>query len=184
MSKYVLGVDPGFAHLGLALYHPATFRVAEWTVVETEKSSNKTLLAREDNADRFRVWAEGFYSFVAPYAGQIVAVCTEGMSQPRNSSAAAKLFMSWGGILMWAHTAGLGVFQIAPQDLKKDFTGKKNASKEEMILALAAYVASNGGALPAWHKRLALREHQADAAASAISLVNRVPTLKLLTKDP
>lgn len=180
MPKFVLGIDPGFAHLGLSIYQPSTCSVKAWTVVETEKSKNKTLLAREDNVDRFSTWAKGFISFVDPYLPHIVAVCSEGMSQPRAAGAAAKLFMSWGGILMWSHERNLPFFQVSPQELKKFFCGKKDASKDEMIAALKGYPVN----LPAWATRKTLHEHQADAACSSIALVARVPALQLATRDP
>ena len=160
----VVGVAPGFASLGLARVE---FRadgcvvVDELATVRTRKAGRKGgVLATEDNLRRAQEIGEA----LARWVGQddVVAVCTESQSWPRNAGAAAKVAMAWGVLAEVARWAGVPVLQASPQRIKEVATGSRKATKVEVQRALRARYPL----MPPWPKRKADVEHCADALAA------------------
>ena len=133
----VLGIDPGFAAIGLA-----TVRIdAEGEtplfleVVHTEKVARKTnTLASDDNLRRAREIAAALKSILDRI--HVVAFAAESMSFPRHAGTAAKIMMAWGVIAAVSEQNGIPIVQASPQAIKKCLCGVKNASKEDVQGAL------------------------------------------------
>jgi Holliday junction resolvasome RuvABC endonuclease subunit len=135
----IVGVDPALRNLGWVRVRLVTgviagIEVLGMGVISTEPSSKKRhVLASDDNLrsireldaefDRMlRGWGNGF--------GPTSAIVAESMSFPRNSSAAAKVALSWGMIGTRANVLGVPVVQASPQEVRKGLDLAKNASKD------------------------------------------------------
>ena len=174
-SVFVLGIDPGFASIGCAVFQLTTETEVPvlLEVVRTSKSSAKrNVRASDDNLDRAREIAAEFQRIIAAY--DIRLICAETMSFPRNASAAAKMAICWGVIAALAHQHGIPVVQASPQEVKKALCGKKDASKEEVQEAVRSrYSAlrSEDNDTPAALRGIprSLWEHPFDAAAAVVA---------------
>lgn len=135
--KYVIGVDPGFASIGVAVLELGreTERPILLHVIRTKPSTKKLkMLSVEDNFWRTQAIAEQLNKILMSY--EVVALGAESMSFPRNSSSSAKIGMAWGVIASLTLHYNIPVFQCSPQQLKAQMTGSKKASKEEVADAL------------------------------------------------
>lgn len=128
----ILGLDPGFANLGYAIVSASGTSVKAMGLISTEKSNKKlNVRASDDNALRTREITRALVAL--KNYGNIVAICAECMSFPRNSSAASKMSLAWGAIIAFAVLhAEIPIIQSSPQAIKKAVCGNKTASKEEV----------------------------------------------------
>jgi crossover junction endodeoxyribonuclease RuvC len=149
MSVLLLGLDPGFAALGWSLLEvhptagmePARIDVVDLGVCETSPDSRKSLVLRsDDNLRRARELAAFLYdkTLASMRRGRLVAICAESFSPPRNSSAAAKVAMTWGALAAISVQAGVPIVQCSPQQLKIALCGSKSASKQDIMDAIDA----------------------------------------------
>jgi crossover junction endodeoxyribonuclease RuvC len=170
----VLGVDPGFASLGLAAVElgvDTCAPLAAW-VVRTEPSARKRAVrASEDNVRRCLELATALEAAVTRW--RPVALAAETMSWPRNAGAAAKVALGWGVVVAMAHRHGLPLVQASPMDVKRALLGRKTASKEEMI-------AEVGRRWPDLElpPQATLQEHAADAVAVVLACLDS-PALQM-----
>lgn len=148
----LMGIDPGLAHLGVAVceFAPIGIRVirevnssddAEPTPVmyclETEKSDKKLAVkASDDNTRRARELFVQLEAIVREH--EVKAICTEAMSFPRSSSAAHKMGISWGVIVALSCLFDLPIVQASPKQVKQSVCGRADASKEDVQRALSA----------------------------------------------
>lgn len=171
----LIGVDPGFASMGLALLH-VDARGVEWTsaqLIETEPSQRRVRAYAADDLLRraeeiaggltvvFRAWC--------PPDDAPLAVCVEAFSPPRNSSSASKVAMAWGALVAVARAHHVPVLQVSPQGLKIALTGDKTASKGDIAAAVEARCYSTPSSTQVERIPRSRREHVYDAAAAAIA---------------
>jgi Holliday junction resolvasome RuvABC endonuclease subunit len=131
--SFILGLDPGLANLGWAVFEllEHSDRVVEVGVFRTEKSHVKRhMLASDDNVRRARESASKLIDILNRYT--VMAICAESMSFPRSASAAAKMAMCWGSVATLSEQKNLSVIQASPQEVKKIVCGSKAASKEDV----------------------------------------------------
>lgn len=129
----VLGVDPGFASFGYSIVQlfPKSEEVLSVNVIRTKKSVKKQkVLVADDNFRRARAIAAILMEVISTHMP--AAIAAEGMSFPRNASAAAKVAMAWGILAAVVEDLQLPLVQGTPQQIKKTLTGKTTASKEEV----------------------------------------------------
>lgn len=157
--RLVLGLDPGFTSLGFAVVAlgktPEEDRVVTLGVVRTKASDKKQrVLVADDNIRRCRELSRPVRGLIAFgnsaggtehetrgvqalfEAAPVLLVAAEKMSFPRNSSAAAKVAMTWGLIVANLERRGLPLLQASPQEVKRRVTGKADASKEAVEAAM------------------------------------------------
>lgn len=130
----VIGIDPGLANFGYAVVEMGAteLRPLQMGLIRTEKSDKKRqVLASDDNVNRGRELAHQFRQILRGL-DNVVAFCVEAMSFPRNSSAAAKMAISWGVIIGIATERDIPIFQVRPQEIKKRMSGSKSASKQDI----------------------------------------------------
>lgn len=178
-QAFVLSTDPGFAAMGLTLVKldrdPAHDEILTLQVFRTQKSNKKQkVLAAEDNVRRGRDLVRMVYPWLDKrYGSDLVAICAEAMSFPRNSSAAAKLAMAWGMILTFAELHHLPILQASPKEIKKSTTGRGSASKDEVEEALKIkYGLTEGNKLMEEFSRsvpASAREHAWDALGAFVA---------------
>lgn len=168
----LLGIDPGFASLGLARVELVGDgeHVAELGVVRTRKSDRKRgVRASDDNVRRIVELAEAVESWITP---DVIALCCESQSWPRSSAVTAKLGMSWGVVGALAARHGLPVLQATPQEIKQAVAGVATASKAEVQDALTARY----GPLELPSQRT-LHEHCCDALGAVVACLDAAPVL-------
>jgi Holliday junction resolvasome RuvABC endonuclease subunit len=183
---YVLGLDPGFASIGLCVYavgpNPQDDRPVKMTVFRTSKASAKRKVrASDDNLERAKEIASWLNSVVSSY--DIKIICAETMSFPRSSSVAAKMAMCWGVIAAFSALKRIPVTQASPQEIKKTMCQDKSASKEEVqaslnLLFRADLVGPNGLMTNAGIPATQL-EHPYDALAAVVACRDSAEVLLL-----
>lgn len=140
MTPLVIGIDPGFAKVGYSIVRLDRDKLVPITmgILRTKKSDKKLkVLASDDNFRRARELAEALIELAteASAQGEVVAICAEAKSFPRNASAAAKVAMFWGILALFCVEKGLPLIQARPQEIKKKMCGETSASKEEVQAA-------------------------------------------------
>lgn len=164
----VLGVDPGFAALGLAAVDvsPDGEHLVDCWVVTTEPSTRKQAVRdSEDNARRAREITRALQTALDVHRPTVVAA--ETMSWPRNASSAAKVALAWGALCALLERGGLPLVQASPQDVKRAVCGVKNASKDDVALAVEARFPE-----VTWPTKATLQEHAADAIAVVVACLD------------
>lgn len=137
MNVNILGIDPGFASIGLAVVSiGATDSVVKaLKLVKTEKASKKAgTYVSDDNVKRTQEITRALVSVLRD--NDIKVICAEAMSFPRNSSAAAKMSLCWGALAATAEMLNIPIIQVSPQQAKVALCGRKDASKEDVQQAL------------------------------------------------
>lgn len=169
----VLGIDPGFASIGIALVRllPESEEIEYLGLIRTEKSSAKRkVLAADDNFQRSRLISRRLIELMDR---GVSLVCAESMSFPRNASAAAKMSLCWGALAALAELRQLPVVQASPSEIKKKVCGEKTASKEDVE---AAMVRRYGGGVEKFLNASGVtkttREHPVDALAAVVACLD------------
>lgn len=176
----VIGVDPGFASIGLAVVEFIDNDIAHggplvrWldaTLVETAPSPARArAYACDDALRRTNEIAGALDRYVQRWSVGLRAICAESFSPPRNASAAAKVAFTWGALVATARRHGVPVLQALPQRVKIDVAGAKNATKDEVAVAVERICDGHAPTLDGIAR--SKREHVYDAAAVAISCMN------------
>lgn len=139
----VLGLDIGFAYLGWGLVEVTgagdMTPVSLGTIITETRKGEKAIAAYRRRTRELHealsaieykgesIWLPG---------GPVSAIFAEALSFPQNKSSVAKICMAWGGVVFLASGAGLPIFDLSPQDIKKSVTGAMTASKVEVEMAL------------------------------------------------
>lgn len=178
----VLGIDPGFKYLGLALldWIPGEgTELLDVQVFQTEKSAKKhNVKTTCDNTRRLKEigrWIAGILG-----AHKIVAAGIEAYSAPRNASVAGQLGLGWGGIVTLLDQDDIPVYEFTPQEVKTKLGLAKTASKEQVIEVVEKTWPSFDG-WPRAAKKRTILDHGADAAAIAL-LTTRQPELSAVMR--
>lgn len=177
----LLGIDGGFALIGycVADYYPEdrTLFPLELGLVKTDKLASFATRACDDNILRAQDIARRLGALLRypEKAGAVTvdAICSEAMSYPRNSTTAAKVSLTWGVVATLCELHALPIVQAAPQAIKKRMTGRKDASKEDIIQTLQAKYPQNPAVLRASVDICKTdREHPFDALASILGCLD------------
>jgi crossover junction endodeoxyribonuclease RuvC len=162
---WVLGIDPGFASLGIAVVARDGSELYEVAVLETELV--KGMKASVDNVRRVQEIGRGIVGVLDRLEPPAFIAC-EAMSFARSASASHKVGLAWGTIAEIARSYRAPVVQASPQEIKIALCGRKNASKDDVILEIERRFPE-----VQWPKRLALWEHAADAVGAAVTCIQR-----------
>jgi Holliday junction resolvasome RuvABC endonuclease subunit len=164
----VLGVDGGFASMGLAAVALQLDQVLvrrAW-VVRTEKSDKKLgVRSGDDSSRRARELAHEVDQAIVTH--QVGAIAIESPSWPRNAGVAAKMGISFGVVFALAEKHRLPLVMASPVAVKLAVTGAKVSTKDEVIAEIERRFP--GIALP---KQKTLREHAADAVGVVLACLN------------
>jgi Holliday junction resolvasome RuvABC endonuclease subunit len=170
----VMGIDPGFRSLGIAILEQIQGqmpKVLSLRVIETEKKSGKkalvaTRVSTDDQRRLSEIW-EALEEEVADPERRPFAVGVEAYRPfaGRGGGNAWKSAVAYGFVSSWARARGWPLFVFLPEDLKIAFTRSRSASKEEVAEAMCLKVSGLREKL----ERLpeVKREHVADAAGHA-----------------
>jgi len=164
----ILGIDPGFASLGLAAVGVTadTERIIELAVIRTEKSASKLeVRASSDNVRRACELTKALSRFIDRH--NPLAIAAESQSWPRNAGSSAKIGIAWGVVAAVATWYGLAIVQASPQRLKQVVCGSKSATKEDVIAAIEKRFPG-----VQWPAPKGVIEHAADAAGAVIACLD------------
>jgi len=135
----VLGIDPGFAAVGVAVLElgssPARDRLVDLHLLTTTKATKtRGVRASDDNLLRARILSRDLGALMDKH--QVRLVCAETMSFPRSASVAAKMAMCWGVLASLTEARSIPLAQATPKEIKDSLCGRKDASKDDIQSAL------------------------------------------------
>ena len=163
----ILGSDPGFANDGLVGIEfdtgLADSRIIYSELTRTSKESKKQRIRLEDdNRRRHGLLHAGYRKALDAINPHMVSL--ESVSYVRNSSVMCQIGGAWYGLYYMLLERGIWTASYLPTELKKVATGKKSASKEEIIEAVEKQWPGQID-WSRWPK--SKREHVADSAVAA-----------------
>jgi crossover junction endodeoxyribonuclease RuvC len=170
----VLGIDGGFASMGLAAVHIRGDRetLTQAWVVRTELSSRKLgVRSGDDSCRRARELAAAVELAIQTHSPAAIAI--ESPSWPRSAGVAAKMGIAFGIVFALAEKHRLPLVMASPQEVKKALCGSKTATKDEIILAVESRFPDI-----VWPKQKTLWEHAADACAVVVACLDS-PALQM-----
>lgn len=139
-----LGCDTGLAHFGWAVAEVRRDRLALCAlgVISTEQSDAKRrVLAASDTFRRAREVSAALEVAVrrasVVHGGRVRLACYEAISLPRDAGASAKVGVGFGVFAGYVERWAVPALEVSPQGLKKALTGRGDASKVEVALAVA-----------------------------------------------
>jgi Holliday junction resolvasome RuvABC endonuclease subunit len=167
----VMGVDPGFASMGVTVLeaHAGRVQVISAEVLRTKKATKKALRDMRVSADdqrRLRAFWVPLHHTIKAFKPQGLAVETYAPQRGRGGGNAWKVAMAYGLVHGVGLAHGLAIMSFQPADLKRTFPGKLSASKEEVATILFDQV----DGLEVYLQQLpsGQHEHVTDAAGHAL----------------
>ena len=171
MAFTVLGIDPGFASLGVARISctDGQMLVADAVrVVTTKKATKKERRELRTSADDVRR-ARKLWDGISDIAENIDAVAyevyTPFQGRTRRTANGTKVALACGLALGFGFSADVPVIPVLPADVKREVTGHVSASKQRVAELLTLNITGLGDQLGALRKTQ--REHASDAAGVA-----------------
>jgi crossover junction endodeoxyribonuclease RuvC len=165
----IVGIDPGFANIGLAaveLLQPAGSILNGIKLLKTAPSAKKLrLAAADDESRRLAEIEDALIAFFDAHKPDIVAI--ENPPWGKNAQAVKSCALMWGAAHCLCRTRGLVLINVSSQEIKKSVTGNRSASKEDVFDAIKAMYPSFSG----WPTTAAV-EHVADAAGACVAVRN------------
>jgi len=175
----ILGIDPGFANIGLMVtkvYPGGRREVKSVHFISTLPASKKRGIRQmDDNTRRLEEIRVAFKGIVATTCPNIVAM--EQVPRLRNPAANSQCALAWAA--MWGHARdkGLPVLVYTVEDIKVRVTGKKQASKVNMVNGLQGIFPTFTG----WPDTARV-EHICDAGGAALCAESD-PAVELLLQE-
>lgn len=171
-----LGIDPGFAFLGLASVEKredGQLSIIWMDVFEAraEKGAPKT-------KDAIRRLGKIYERLEAAIGEQNqdgslahAAIVAEAMSHVRNASASTKVGMTWGAIVSACRRHGQPLAHISPQLIRKHLVGVRNVPKEAVQIELEKRFGDMTPHLE--HVAKGKRNHAYDALAAVVTFLEK-----------
>jgi len=129
----ILYLDVGFRNTGWVLFESGYPR--DWGCIRTEKTKRKITRVSDDNAHCAQFIARNLNFIVNTYkcTGIIGELPTSGS---RNAKSSNQMGIALGVVASLASVRSLPIEWVTPVDVKKVVAGKKNASKDEIMIAI------------------------------------------------
>jgi Holliday junction resolvasome RuvABC endonuclease subunit len=164
--EVILGVDPGFANVGVVvaqLREDDGLRLLHAETVVTERDRDQKDRA-EDDRRRVLEIVEGVMGVVRKYGATLAVL--EAPSLPRDGRTKYVLGLAYGAMWGALQADGVEVQELRPQTIKARLTGCRGASKDHVEKVVRAEVAACH-CLDAVVKHR--RNHAADAAGTVLA---------------
>lgn len=177
----VLGVDPGFASMGVAVLEQSAGRVRALAadVLRTQKAPRKALRdlrVASDDLRRLRVFWDGLAALAKAHAPQVLAVETYAPQPGRAGRNGWKAALTYGLVVGFGFAHGLSVMPFTPSDLKRQLARKAGASKQDVAEVVFGQVDDLEPLLR--HLPASQHEHATDAAGHAVLGMREMVTLR------
>lgn len=133
----LISLDVGFAHMGAVVWHKG--KIIDVRRFEFPKSKNKRVRSASDRIDRASRWTQELYDYM--WENSVDAVIGElptGGSKSMSAAVEMNCATALSGSL--CTLMELPCEWCAPNDIKMAMCGKKNATKEEVINAVVAWL--------------------------------------------
>lgn len=162
----IMGIDPGFASLGLAVLDGE--RLLACDVIETKKehAPRVELRVSVDDSRRLGEFCTRVGDTMDEHRVRAVAIEVFTVVPGKMAGGAIKTAMVYGALYGLARARGCLWLPLVPGDLKRGLCGLKSASKAQIQEAVSERVPDAAHAIAAIAK--SKREHAADALAAAI----------------
>jgi len=172
----VLGVDPGFATVGLSVVglFNDNFVLLGSKFIGTKKEDKKlrtNLRANVDDQRRYREIYDQMVEFASPFSLSAISAESYSVSGARAGNA-WKAAVVYGGVIFWAFCNKIYIAPFMPIDLKKRFCKAGNTGKLDVENALCKEVSSFKEEIAKYGKTK--REHIADATGHAVLLLEEI----------
>ena len=162
----VLGVEPGFASVGLAFIEilgEGQYRAEHLETIRTKRSTLKTNIW-DDNYERCEFIGKRVTELIEHYGPQLVAIEAESWTRTHTDSVVG---LGRGVIYGITSSRGLPTSQWHPKQVRQALLNKQQASKSDLEEWLGKHVLD-------FHRKLtpitkSQQNHAADAAAVAIT---------------
>jgi Holliday junction resolvasome RuvABC endonuclease subunit len=164
----VLGLDPSLCNLGLAAVdlRPDGERVLETLVIRTEPSQKKRrVLVAEDDARRVAELAAGLDAAIERH--RPAALVIEAPAGSKHAKSARALGLAFGAMVAVAKLRALPLVQVQPLDVKRAVCGAKQASKDEIVVAVERRFPE-----VEWPTPASVVEHAADAIGAVLAALD------------
>lgn len=165
MSAIVLGVDPGFAHIGMmAIEHLflGAHAVAAEVIVTKAGGKKRNLRQESDDTRRLEVIRNEFVVFLNKINPAVVAM--ERVPRiAKNPTTTRQCALGWSCMWTIARERSIPVLVYEPEDIKYEICKDRSASKAQMVKALK----NRFPAFEGWPITRVI-EHVADAGGAAL----------------
>lgn len=179
MGVVVLGVDPGFANIGLMgiKLRALSAAIVYAKYIGTKKPPKKKRKLRETDDDirRLEIICVEFSAALDEVQPDVVAM--ERVPRLRNAAANRQCATAWGAMYCEARSRGIPVLVYDTDEIKIAVTGKAQASKELMVKAMKKKFPT----FKDWPSKTKV-EHVADAGGAALCAKND-PSVELLLRE-
>jgi Holliday junction resolvasome RuvABC endonuclease subunit len=176
----ILGVDPGFANIGLMatrVYAGGRREAKSVHFIRTTPASKKLRLRQmDDNTRRLEEIRIAFRQIIAEVCPNVVAI--EQVPRLRNPAAGRQCALGWAAMYTVARENGLPVFVYTDGDIKVRVCDNKKASKADMVKALKEEIFPTFSDWP----DTARVEHICDAGGAALCAESE-PAIELLLQE-
>lgn len=122
----ILGIDPGFERLGIAIVDKNSGKKEELVYSECFKTP-----AQKDFADRLCMLGEKISEIIKKYKPSVLAI--ETLFLNTNQKTVMKVSEARGVVMYEAKKAGLRIFEVSPPQIKMATTGSGSADKTQVM---------------------------------------------------
>ena len=170
--KHLIGIDAGFVSTGLSSFEvgEGKFKFKGCMTISTSKSDKKKQVrVADDDADRIKVITLGIKDFIETYAndGDIMVAVELPTGGSQGSRANRLMGIVTGAVVAILTMLDIPVEYITPNDVKIAVTGKKTATKDEIMDRIRLVLAQYKSLLP---KTKGEFEHIADSIGVCIHI--------------
>lgn len=162
----VMGIDPGFASLGLAVLDEQRILACDVITTKKEKAPRAQVRVSVDDSRRLGELCDSVIGAIERHGVTAVAVEVFTTIPGKMAGGAVKTALAYGALYSLVHARGLLWLPLVPTDLKRALCGRVSASKTEVQAAVESRLPDAAAAVQALAK--GKREHAADAIAAAI----------------
>jgi crossover junction endodeoxyribonuclease RuvC len=179
VAVVVLGVDPGFANIGLMgiklrkLSAAATY--AKHIGTKKPPKKKRKLRETDDDIRRLEIIGNEFSDALDEVKPDVVAM--ERVPRLRNPGSNRQCATAWGAMYREARRRGIPVLVYDTDEIKIAVTGKSQASKELMVKSIKKMFPTFKG----WPSKTKV-EHVADAGGAALCAKSD-PSVELLLRE-
>lgn len=137
--KYVIGIDAGFTHTGVSIFKSVGGKLmySSGDTFTTEKrEKKKQVRVADDDADRIMkliLDLDKFLSENGCYDGDMYCVIELPSAGAQGARALRAMALITGAIVTFVTLKNIAVEYVTPNDVKIAVTGKKTASKDEIM---------------------------------------------------